>query len=168
MTMFLLHLPRTEWECFVPCPSPPQPPPLVGLGSITGNQWFTNNTSANYHRIIRHGCQTQQGEKEVGPWPREYWAPYLLHKTTTPPILVDVWAHFLSTIPFRFQWNQLMGEEKVKWSEPFTSHPPPPFPISLVRFFDVFAFTASELTLIPSGHNREGGAVRKSISICAN
>lgn len=41
-------------------------------------------------------------------------------------------------------------------------------PPSLFLFFDVFAFTASERSLIPSGHNREGGAVRKSISICAN
>lgn len=46
---------------------------------------------------------------------------------------------------------------------------PTPLPIVFpFSFFDVFAFTASERSLIPSGHNREGGAVRKSISICAN
>lgn len=56
-------------------------------------------------------------------------------------------------------------------------NPPPPSNASItpsffcffaVFFSDVFAFTASEHSLIPSGHNREGGAVRKSISICAN
>ncbi len=38
----------------------------------------------------------------------------------------------------------------------------------LSSLFDVFAFTASERSLIPSGHNRGGGMARKSISICAN
>lgn len=51
------------------------------------------------------------------------------------------------------------GQKEKKWERKER--------LAFFFFFDVFAFTTSKFSLIPSVHNRASTA-RKSISICAN